>query len=313
MSWWNPFSWGQQQQQPQQQSQPQQGSVNPYAPPYPYSPTPAQATQLAQQGEVGPWANPASYGAALNTAYGSGGPSGGGGGGGSVTEMRSQVSPLIQQMNDLYNQLNSGLTSFAQDARDTYDKQFQTEQTNAANNYGTAQDQTNAGFTGRGIFDSSYRGNANQANTNAYTQGLQQLQQGYNDQLANLGGIVAKARQSIGNAPQFDLSQYTDLPSLQSLHSALQSHIDNLKQQQQSFLTPSQLRSQLDQTAPANNATANLKSTLDKLVASNAAPEALTGLANNYINMSGLPQSQKTNWLSYFSNLLNGAKAPTGV
>jgi hypothetical protein len=229
-----------------------------------------------------------------------------------VAQARGQVQPMIGQLNGLYDQIYNGINSYAQDQRGQLDNQFQTSQQDDAKQYSNAVDQTNGAFTGRNAFDSSYRGNAQQMNTDAYNKDLNQLNLSHDQGLQNIGHVVATQKAGLGDRPQFDLSQYNDVNSLTQLREALDQHITGLKGTQANLLTGGQLKAQLDQAAPVSGISSQLKGQLDKLVASSAAPEAKMGLANGYINLSGLPQDEKNKWLTYVTGAL-GSKPQTAA
>lgn len=242
----------------------------------------------------------------------------GAGGGGSydantdpglVGQARGQVSPLIAQLRDLYGQLNTQIDAYGQDKRAQIDLNYNTGLTNNTNSFNRAYNQTNGIMTARGVGDSSYLGNAQQENKNALAADNTNLANSYNQNLEQLGGIIASNKAAVKDVPQYDLNAYTDVNSLLSLRDALDSHIQGLNSQKTNLLTGGQLKAQLDSIAPGtSNLDATLKARIDSLAGSGAPPEAAFGLGQGYIDTSNLSKADKEKWTTYLSTVLSGSR-----
>lgn len=227
-----------------------------------------------------------------------------------VGQARGQVQNLLPQLNALYASLNSQADQYAQDRRGQIDSAYGDEYNNNDKAYANAVDGTNANYAARGAFDSSFRGNANQQNTDAYNASNTGLHNSQNDAYSQLGSIVAQNKAQFGQAPQYDLSQYNDVNSLLDLRDQLNQHLQNLQGQQTSLMTGGQLRDQLNAVAPAkSNLSTVLQSKLDALKGANVPPEAQYGLAQGYISRSGLSKDEQQKYLQQYL----APAAPAGV
>jgi uncharacterized protein YukE len=223
-----------------------------------------------------------------------------------INDYKGKIGGQGNQLNDLYNAINASIDTYARDRRgqidQSYTDQFQTND----KSYNNALDQNNAIYAARGAFDSSFRGNAANNYTTAYDSENKRLRTAQDQNYADLGRVVADNKAQIAERPKYDLGQYNDVNSLQSLYNQLGSHIQNLSKQKGALQTGDQLRSQLNAVAPAtSNLDAQLKTKLDALTGSNASPEAKYGLAQGYIGRSGLAKNDQDKWNSYFLNLVS--------
>lgn len=228
---------------------------------------------------------------------------------GLVGQARNQVSPLIAQLQQLYGDLNTQIDAYGQDKRGQLDSNYNTGLTQNTNSFNKAYNTTNGIFTARGAADSSYLGNAQQDNKNALEADNQNLQQTYDDNLGQLGSIIAQNKAAVSKVPQYDLSAYQDVNSLLGLRDALDSHIQNLGAQRTNLLTNGQLKGQLDSIAPGQSKLdQTLKSRLDSLAGSGAPSEAAYGLGQGFIDNAGLSKADKDKWTTYLSTVLSGSK-----
>lgn len=219
-----------------------------------------------------------------------------------VGRARSQVSPMIATLNSLYDNLSSALPAFANDSRADIAGRYNPQYESADRSYKSAVDNTNQSFTARGTYDSSYRGNANDVNRGDHDTAVNTLNRNRDSELNDLGKFVAQEESAISNKPQYNLDDYTDVSSLLGLRDELDNHISSLRGAQTNLMTRPQLAQKLDATAPVTDMENTLKSRLDALNGSNAAPEAKYGIGAGYINSSSVKDKDK--WTQYLATLL---------
>lgn len=268
-------------------------------------------TQNIQAAQANVGVVPAQAPPAANT-----GPYDGSGGGaydpntdaGLVAQARGQVSPLIAQLQQLYGSINSSIDAYGQDKRGQLDTAYNTNLTNNTNSFNKAYNTTNGVFTARGAADSSYLGNAQQGNKDDYNAANTNTTQGYNDNLDQLGSVLASNKAAVANVPQYDLSAYSDVNSLLGLRDALDTHISSLNGQKANLLTSGQLKGQLDSIAPSTSTLdTTLKARLDALAGSGAPADAQYGLGQGYIDSSNMSKTDKDKWTTYLSTVLSGS------
>jgi hypothetical protein len=148
---------------------------------------------------------------------------------GMVGQARNQVTPLISTLNSLYENLNSALPAFAQDSRSEIAGRYNPQYEAADKSYQSAVDNTNQQYTARGAYDSSYRGNANDTNTNDHTKAITALNNNRGGEENDLGKFIAQEQSALADRPNYNLDDYTDVNSLLGLRDELDNHISSLK------------------------------------------------------------------------------------
>lgn len=239
-----------------------------------------------------------------------GGYSTGGGGtldantyGPNVNAARGSALDAYHTLMGLYDALNAQLGTYGADKRGQLDSAHNDVLTQNSKEYGNAVDGTNSAFVGRNAFDSSFRGNANQANFDAFGKSNKAENDSYGGNLAALGSTLAQYAQQFSNRPQFDANAYNTVGDLNSAQNNFKSGADSLRKDQYNIFTNGQLQGELNKIAPGtSDLGAQLKSRLDALVQSNAAPEAKFGIAKTYI--SSLPAGEQDYWNNYWQQLM---------
>lgn len=213
-------------------------------------------------------------------------------------------------LNNLYLAINGGLKTYADDANNQIDTNYGTAQGAADKSYSGGVASTNAAFGSNGAYDSSFRGNADQGLTDAYNADTAARTSAKTVAKAGVGSTIQSVQDQLADKPQYDLSQYTDLPSLQSLHTALTGYIQQLQGTKSSLTPQGDLVKKLNsEVTPDANLDTNLKTKLQGLVTAGTPDEALTPLATSYLTSAGVtdPTQQKT-YLDYLKQLTGAAK-----
>lgn len=241
----------------------------------------------------------------------------------SIAPYQQQVQGDQSNINTLYSQLFGGVDQQVADQtnqlQNQYNQQFGTNDKALADSL----QRNNDIFTGRGAFNSSYRENAANDMNNTANQDRQNLVNAEQAGLGKLGqyATTTKAGLTAGkNANQYDLSQYTDVPSLQALHTQLGQHISGLQQQLAGLGTNQDYMNTLNQITPIQSqAATQLSGKLANLAQSSTSSEAKNALAQGYISEAQLTDpNAKAYWSSYFNDLLKkqqptaASQAPVG-
>jgi hypothetical protein len=227
-----------------------------------------------------------------------------------VSAARNQVNPLIAQLNQLYDSLNGNINDYATDQRGIADNNFNLGMGQAGDVLKKADNGTDMAYGARGTLDSSFHGNALDANKTDFNHAVDDLTKQRDGDYATIGGTINGARAAIANKPSYDLSQFNDVQSLLDLRSQLDSHINNLQGTQRSLMTQPKLKAITETAAPVTGLDKALKARLDTLASAAAPPEAKYGIGAGYISSSQLPDDQKDKWNQYLSSLLgSSAKA----
>lgn len=226
-----------------------------------------------------------------------------------VAAGRNNIFGDQNTINGLYNTINGQIGSLATQNTNAENNSYDTSTKNDETQFGQAVDQTNGAYGARGTGDSSYESNDNIASNNNLQTDLQSLLSAHNSNLAKIGQFVTSNQAQLNNKPQYDLSQYTDVPSLTALHSTLGQYIQGLQGMQSGLgNTDSANTAALKGITPlTSNLQGQLQSRLQNLAVSSASPAAKTGLAQGYLNEAGVPANDPT-----YSTLLKQLGLDTG-
>lgn len=241
-----------------------------------------------------------------------GAPTGGGyyGGGGGGTAMQTvNLGDYIRQINDAYNALYGDITNLANERRGqlekTYGKQFQ--------DLSKAYEDTNQGllnaYGARGLADSSYKNKGITRAGDTYKSDSENLRQGYNQNLADIGRFAQTTRSGF-EAGQQAINRMNPIfvgsaADVQNAQNSLSGQLAQLQQQRAGLGTQSGYINQLNSIAPTQSqGPTQLQKQLQDLVGASAPAFAKNQIAGALIQQQG-QEGQQNYWQDYFQKLLS--------
>lgn len=226
-----------------------------------------------------------------------------------VAQKRNQVMGLRGGLDNLFNQIYSGINTQAAQQQAESQQAFKTGQEALTNNFMRNTNQNDAAYTSRNAYDSSFRGNAQDMIKNDFTTQSQQNQQSYDKRLADIGNYVATARAGVeGARPQWDMyGQYNDTNSLDQAYSQLLGLEGNLRQQLAGLGSNDAYRQLAQSVTPyAQQQSQGVVDQLQKLAGTAGDANAKKIAAGTYI--AQLPdQNTKDYWQKFFESQSQGA------
>ena len=253
------------------------------------------------------------------SSYGSGSSSYGSGSSSSSTAQaaaqRSAFMKTLQQkwatlgsvLNDIYGTIDTVTKDKAQSLADNY----ATQENQLAKDYASTSGATNSAYAGRGLADSSYLGEAQDANMNTYNDTLNSLAQDKQSKYAELGQYAAGQKAGVDAMRQQynpifqNLGQYDD-STLQSVGSSLDSSLASANSQKAGLGTDSQFIQQLNGITPiTQQGSVQLQARLQNLVSSTAPASAKRQIAKGFIKAATVSDPTQANyWTSTFDQML---------
>lgn len=285
----------------------------PAANPQVYNPSAGSDSQMKQKaatdgqysGETAP--NPGTV------SYGSGGGTGAAptfDRNGFMAQLTKKWTDLGSVLNDLYGQIDT----LTRDRADQLNQNYTTQENQLAKDYADVAGKTASAYAGRGLADSSYLGEAQDANMNTYNTTLSQLGQDKQSNYAALGrynqeqkaGIDATRNQygqAFGNLDSYDDQGLVDLGS------NLDTSAASAATQRASLGTDSDYVKALNSVTPIQQqGSAQLQARLQNLVASTAPANAKRQIARGFIKTATLNDpAQADYWNTQFETLLANA------
>lgn len=218
---------------------------------------------------------------------------------------RGQVNGERGVLDQLFQSILDSTNSLAASKKSALDQNYGQQLDQLGKTYTDTYNNTGSAYAGRGAYDSSYRGNAQQGLTDTYNTNQQGILNNRANDYAGIGQLIASQQAQVAaQRPQYDLNQYTDPNDVNSLLGSLKSLEGNLRQSLAGLGTNSDYINKLNGIAPTQNTGAqDLQSKLQALVGTPVDPNAKQTLLKGYINQNG-QQDQTDYWTNYFQNLL---------
>lgn len=226
-----------------------------------------------------------------------------------VAQKRNQVMGLRGGLDNLFNQIYSGINTQAAQQQAESQQAFKTGQDALTNNFMRNDNQNAAAYTSRNAYDSSFRANAQDQIKNDFNTQSQQNQQSYDKRLADIGNYVATARAGVESSrPQWDVyNQYNNTNDLTSAYNQLMGLEGNLRQQLAGLGSNDAYRQLAQSVTPyAQQQSQGIVDQLQKLAGSAGDANSKQVAAGTYI--AQLPdQNTKDYWQKFFDSQTQGA------
>ena len=250
-------------------------------------------------------------------------PAYGGGTGYNLNQYKNPVSDKISQLLAAYNSLNTNTDKSIQDQISRYNTSYDTQAKQLNDAFTNQQGQLSGAYAARGLGQSSFLGDAQGQAQNIYNTNIDQMTQGRNASLADIGRYGTQQHQSIndaiaryndmaGSLGQYDTAEASQsgagVAGLQNLNSQLGTALGSVNEQNAGLGTQADFIAKLQGIAPqANQGSNQLAEQLQKVVTSGAPTFAKNAIAQGLIKQAQLqdPNAQ-TYWNNYFQQQLSG-------
>ncbi len=233
----------------------------------------------------------------------------GSGGTGATSPDYSEVKSRLSSLQNLYSQLFGDVDKTTLDRRSQLDQNYGQQQGQLNEDYAKTSQQLPYAYASRGLSNSSYFENAqNEAGQN-YQEGLNSLNQGRDQNYAQLGQFAStqKARLGAGRDQlnQIDLSQYTNPTDLMNLRNQLDQQLGSLQQTRAGLQTSPEYIQGLNAITPTQQqGSAKLAQQLQTLGQSGASSYAKQQIFQGLLRSAGVDPREEGYWRSYFQNLV---------
>jgi hypothetical protein len=234
-----------------------------------------------------------------------------------ASQLRDHITGLAQTVKDIYNGRYGQVDQSANEQTGKLGDRFQKESGQLEQQVGQQNDQTGAAFAGNGVYDSSYRGNAQDQITTAGNNQIGALGDELKNNLATIAQWVQqqKAGYDAGKGSMDtivgQLASETNPTNLISLRDQIDNQIATLQGQSADNNTEASNLSQLEQIAPSSARTQQLQTTLQSILGGNADPTTKAALGGQLIASAQISPEDQSKLLQAFHADI-GAAQPTG-
>lgn len=211
-----------------------------------------------------------------------------------AAQLRGQITDLVNTVKSIFDSRYGQVDASANEQVGKLNSNFADDSKSLTDQVDQANQQTGAANAGRGTYDSSYRGNAQDATTQAGASQIKGLGNTLEDNIASIAQWVQQqksgfdANKAGADTLQSQIASETDPSNLVALRNQLDSQITSLQAGNADNNTQAQNMSALEQIAPSSARTVQLQSTLGQIVAGNADPNQKAAIGTALINSAGL-------------------------
>lgn len=239
----------------------------------------------------------------------SGGADGGGGGIDQLAAARNEIAASIERANKIYELLGGDVKQLVQGQRGDLEESYQKELDSLIRAQADDALALDAAYGARGLTDSSYRINAQDRNSRAYSDERGSLADEVQGQRAGLGRYLetnlAKfdaGRDYISSATK-NLDQVNDLESLMTLQNDLNARIASLREERSGLRTEGEFTKALDKYAPTTGRAQALRGRINTIANSPAPPAEKRRIMLGFVSSSGLPDEEKQELVEFYDSL----------
>lgn len=236
------------------------------------------------------------------------------GAGANTGALRDQITALVNSVKDIFNSRYGQVDASAAEQAGKLNTRFGNESSDLAHQITNENDKVGASYAGRGAFDSSYRGNANDTVTNAGTTQTRDLGTELADNLAKIAAWVSQQKTTLDankGAADTTLARANDTNTsatgLESLRNGLDSQISTLQAGNADNNTAAQNASSLEAVAPSSARGVQLKTTLSQILAGNADTTQKAAIGHQLITSANLSPEDQQKLAQAFQAGLSGS------
>lgn len=215
--------------------------------------------------------------------------------------LRDQITQLVNSVKDIFNSRYGQVDKSAVEQEGKLNTRFGNESTDLAHQITNENDKIGASYAGRGGYDSSYRGNAEDAVTHAGQSQTRDLGTELSDNIAKIAAWVAQqktgydaSKASADTTLTRANDPNTTVNGLDSLRNNLDTQIATLQSKGADNNTAAENSSALEAIAPSSPRGVQLKTTLSQILAGNANVTQKAAIGHQLITSANLsPEDQQ--------------------
>lgn len=232
------------------------------------------------------------------------------------SNLQKSIQKLVGDAMGVYDTLYGNLGTAAASQRRQLEQQFGEEESAMQQQFTQELPRIGTAYAGRGAYDSSWRINAEQTAQDQMLSQLRGLGMERQAQMGALGKSVAEQEaqfrtgQDALNRTLADLGTTTDLEKLTAIQNDVQRRISELQAQQAGLQSQEAFVQRFQQIGGPTSRTGQVKATIDRILAGQAAPELKQNVAAGFIQSSGLTPEEQDALIQYLNTSIERFTAP---
>ena len=230
-----------------------------------------------------------------------------------ANQLRSGISNMIGTIRGVYDAIYGDIDVAANDQISALTERNAMENKTLTNQFATEFPKIGNAYGARGVYDSSYRMDAENAAQTGFNDELARVGMGFKEDLGKVGKYVAGARAEVGAGRTTldnilrQIAETDDPDQLMTLRAKLEEKQNQLNVSRAGMLNQSGYLGQLNEIAPANDRISSLTTSLGNVMNSAIPASLKRSIGTQLINNAALPPAQAQQILDQFSGQLGTA------